>query len=81
MSQSTTENCCIFHPRLRALQTYRVRDTVLKEWFQYGLCPICSNRLKKQPSFKQNISDRIEEVLNDMIKKHEEKKNAKTNNR
>ena len=73
-SEIPEPHCCLFHPRLRALDTFRVRDTTDGNWFQYGLCPICSNRLKKQESFKRDISDRIEELLEQLKKKHEEEK-------
>lgn len=71
---------CIFHPRIRALKVWLVKDKETDKYFRYGLCPICSNRLAKQESFKQDISDRIEEMLNDFNKK-QEGKNAKTNDR
>lgn len=74
------EHNCIFHPRIRALKVWHVKDTVTTQFFRYGLCPICSNRLVKQKSFKQDISDKLEEMLNEFQKK-QEGKNAKTNNR
>ncbi len=65
---------CIFHPRIRALNAYKVKDTVTDQWFQYGLCPICSNRLKKQDSFKKQISERLEELQAKLQKQEEGKK-------
>lgn len=65
--------CCLFHPRIRSVADYRVRDSQSGEFFQYGLCPICNNRLKKQDSFKSNISDRIEEVLRQLELKKQKK--------
>lgn len=66
-------HCCIFHPRIRALETYNVQDTHTKLFFRYGLCPICANRLKKQESFKQDINDRLEELA-EQLKQQEEKR-------
>ncbi len=74
MNQEVAEgHVCIFHPRLRALHSFTVQDTRLNQWFRYGLCPICSNRLKKQESFKQDINDRLEELVA-KLQKQEEKK-------
>jgi hypothetical protein len=67
------EHGCIFHPRIRAFKIFNVRDTKTSQFFRYGLCPICANRLAKQHSFKQDISDRIEEMLNAYEKKQGEK--------
>lgn len=69
-------HACIFHPRLKALENFKVHDTKTNQWFQYGLCPICSNRLKKQESFKQDINDKLEE-LSEQLRKQEEKKNVR----
>jgi GTP cyclohydrolase I len=68
------EHNCIFHRRIRALKTWHVKDTKTGQFFRYGLCPICANRLAKQESFKQDISDKIEEMLNDFNKKQEGKR-------
>jgi hypothetical protein len=74
--QQPDPHACIFHNRLRALQVFRIQDSQTKAWFQYGLCPICANRLKKQESFKKDISDRLEEIL-EQSKKKQEMKNAR----
>lgn len=67
------EHVCIFHQRQRALQVYKVRDSANGNWFEYGLCPICDHRLKKQESFKNDISARLEELMH-KLEKQEEKK-------
>lgn len=71
------EHNCIFHPRLRAMNVWHIKDKVGGEFFRYGLCPICANRLKKQESFKQDISDKLEEMLTKFQKKQEEGKRVK----
>lgn len=76
MSQESEGHVCIFHQRVRALKVYRVKDTVSGNWFEYGLCPICNNRLAKQDSFKQNINDRLGDLVYKMQKQEEGKKNA-----
>lgn len=70
-----SEYACIFHPRIRSLKQFNVRNTKDNNWYKYGLCPICSNRLAKQESFKKDISDRLEEVL-EIVKKKQEEKNV-----
>lgn len=71
------EHNCIFHPRIRALKVWHVKDTVTEKLFRYGLCPICANRLAKQESFKQDISDKLEEMLLKFQKQQEGKNGSK----
>lgn len=71
------EHNCIFHPRIRALAVWHVKDEVTNSFFRYGLCPICNNRLAKQESFKQDISDALEEMLTKFEKQQEGKNGSK----
>lgn len=64
---------CIFHPRIRAFKVWQILDTVTKQFFRYGLCPMCAIRYKKESSFKQDISDKLEEMLNEFQKTGGEK--------
>lgn len=76
MSKPASEgHVCIFHPRIPAIAAYRVMDTLSKQMFDYGLCPICNHRLKRQDSFKKDISDKLEELFNKLMKQEQEKKN------
>lgn len=67
------EHNCIFHNRARAMNVYQVRDSITLKFFRYGLCWNCEGRLKRESSFKKSISDKLEEMLNEYIKKQEGK--------
>lgn len=77
MSDAENEYACIFHPGASSLEQFNVRLEATDQWFKYGLCPICSHRLAKQETFKQEISDKLEEMLEKVKKKQEEKNVSK----
>lgn len=68
---SEQPHACIFHPRIRALKVYTIKDTLEGGIFRYGLCPMCARRLAKEHSFKQAISDRLEEMFEKSKRKKE----------
>jgi hypothetical protein len=72
--QPREQHCCIFHQQTPAYRVYRVGDTVMKRFVEYGLCEACNYRLKKEDSFKMVINERLEELSHKLKKQQEKEK-------